>query len=73
LTSDVLVVVMPAWILWGGLIAVLWSLFVAYTAASMGWASRVPLPEPAEPADPELGEKLDEPERLRRRTSISRT
>jgi response regulator RpfG family c-di-GMP phosphodiesterase len=53
---------MPSWILWGGLIAVVWSLVVAYTAVAMGRASRVPLPEPgvAEKVEPEFREKLDE-------------
>jgi response regulator RpfG family c-di-GMP phosphodiesterase len=49
--------------LWGGLIVVLWSLFVAYAAATVRMASRVPLPE--FPADGEAAKR-------RRRKALER-
>jgi response regulator RpfG family c-di-GMP phosphodiesterase len=53
---------MSALILWGGLIALVWSLVVAFIAASVGRASRVPLPEPGDgdPVGPEFREKPEE-------------
>src|SRR5918992_2239205 len=46
---------MPAWMLWGGLIILVWSAFVAYVAASVGLPPRVPLPELGDdqPVDPD--------------------